>query len=185
MLEFSGHRNVICPVNHCLALVAVGGNLPGPAGQTALATCQSAIVELNQLPEAYVCGLSRWFVSEPVPPSGQPDYINAVAALWVGASIIADPARLLIGLQAIEAGSGRLRGERNAARTLDLDIIAVGDVVRRSPDPVLPHPRTHQRAFVLLPLQDVAPDWVHPVLRRSVGHLIAELPPQRIRPLPA
>jgi 2-amino-4-hydroxy-6-hydroxymethyldihydropteridine diphosphokinase len=94
-----------------------------------------------------------------------------------------DPAALLARLQAIEARCGRQRGLPNAARTLDLDIVAIGALVRDSPDPVLPHPRAHQRGFVLRPLADVAPDWVHPALHRNVSDLLAELPPDGIRRL--
>ena len=98
-----------------------------------------------------------------------------------------DPAALLARLQAMEARAGRVRGERNAARTLDLDIIAMGDagqMVRAAPDPVLPHPRAHLRAFVLLPLLDVAPGWVHPVLRRSLRRTFCgDLPCQDVRPI--
>jgi 2-amino-4-hydroxy-6-hydroxymethyldihydropteridine diphosphokinase len=72
---------------------------------------------------------------------------------------------------------------RNAARTLDLDIVAMDGLVREAPDPQLPHPRAHLRAFVLLPLRDVAPGWVHPVLGRRVEALLAALPPQDIRPV--
>ena len=92
----------------------------------------------------------------------------------------AEPARLLAQIQAIEARAGRRRGVANAARTLDLDIIAIDDLVRDAPDPVLPHPRAHQRAFVLVPLADVAPAWRHPLLQRCVRRLIEELPPQSI-----
>ena len=90
---------------------------------------------------------------------------------------------LLAWLQVIEADAGRSRSVPNAARTLDLDIIAMGDggqMVRAVPDPVLPHPRAHLRAFVLVPLLDVAPNWIHPVLRRSAGELLAALPPQEV-----
>ena len=83
----------------------------------------------------------------------------------------------------LEAEAGRLRSVPNAARTLDLDIIAMGDggqMVRAVPDPVLPHPRAHLRAFVLVPLLDVAPNWVHPVLRRPAAGLLAALPPQDV-----
>jgi 2-amino-4-hydroxy-6-hydroxymethyldihydropteridine diphosphokinase len=83
----------------------------------------------------------------------------------------------------VEAACGRERSVPNAARTLDLDIIGIGDLVRLAPDPILPHPRVHLRAFVLAPLVDVAPDWVHPVLGRSAAALLADLPPQEIRPL--
>jgi 2-amino-4-hydroxy-6-hydroxymethyldihydropteridine diphosphokinase len=88
---------------------------------------------------------------------------------------------LLASLQGLEDASGRHRSGPNAARPLDLDIIAMGDLVREMPDPILPHPRAHLRRFVLVPLAEVAPGWVHPVLRRTVEALIAELPPTPIR----
>jgi 2-amino-4-hydroxy-6-hydroxymethyldihydropteridine diphosphokinase len=138
---------------------------------------------LDGLADVQLIGLSRWFESAPVPPSGQPTYINAVAALRIDRGEMTDPARLLAWLLALEAAFGRERGAANAARTLDLDLIAIGDLVRDAPDPILPHPRAHLRAFVLAPLADVAPDWVHPVLRRSAAALLADLPRQDIRPL--
>jgi 2-amino-4-hydroxy-6-hydroxymethyldihydropteridine diphosphokinase len=122
---------------------------------------------------------SRWFSSAPVPPSGQPRYINGV--LRVEGKM--DPASLLHALQAIEHAAGRVRSVANAPRTLDLDIVAMGELVRDVPDPVLPHPRAHERAFVLLPLRDVAPGWVHPRLRVALSTLIAALPPQDIGPV--
>jgi 2-amino-4-hydroxy-6-hydroxymethyldihydropteridine diphosphokinase len=94
-----------------------------------------------------------------------------------------DPADLLARLMRIEAAFGRQRGEPNAPRTLDLDIVAIGALVRHAPDPILPHPRAHQRAFVLAPLVDVAPSWVHPLLGRTAAALLAALPPQEIRTL--
>ena len=93
------------------------------------------------------------------------------------------PAQLLAVLHAMEAARGRVRGVPDAARTLDLDIIDMGGLLRDSPDPVLPHPRAHLRAFVLLPLRDVAPDWVHPRSGASIAALIAALPKQDIFPL--
>ena len=95
------------------------------------------------------------------------------------------PRTLLDALQAIERRAGRLRGALNAARTLDLDIIDMGGLVRTESDPILPHPRAHLRAFVLLPLRDVAPGWRHPLLGETVESLIARLPPQDIRPVGA
>ncbi len=138
---------------------------------------------LDSLPRLRLIGHSRWFESAPVPPSGQPPYINGVASLRFDAGDTPDPAALLACLMDIETSCGRRRGAPNAARTLDLDIIGIGDLIRAAPDPVLPHPRAHLRAFVLAPLLDVAPDWVHPVLGRSAAALLAALPPQAIRPL--
>lgn len=157
--------------------VAVGANLPGPDAAPPIATCRAAVAALDALPGLRLRGLSRWYRTAPMPPSGQPDYINGVAHL-IGE---AEPTALLAALQALEARAGRSRGAANAARTLDLDIIAVGALVRRAPDPILPHPRAHERRFVLMPLADVAPGWVHPVLGRTVEALIAVLPAQGVR----
>lgn len=166
-----------------MALIAIGANLPSADGRTALRTCQHAVAMMDRFPGCRVAGLSRWFESAPVPPSGQPAYVNGVAMLLVRQGPMADPAHLLASLMALEADCGRRRSEINAARTLDLDIIAIDGLVRSAPDPVLPHPRAHLRAFVLAPLVDVAPDWVHPVLRRSAKALLAELPAQYVMPL--
>lgn len=160
-----------------MILVAIGANLAGPGGQPPLATCRDAAVALDRLPGLRLRGLSRWYVTAPVPASEQPDYVNGVAHLQG----TADPAGLLAALQAIEAAAGRRRGARNAARSLDLDIIAIDGMIGDHPDPVLPHPRAHERAFVLLPLCDVAPAWVHPRLGRPLGQLIAALPAQEVR----
>jgi 2-amino-4-hydroxy-6-hydroxymethyldihydropteridine diphosphokinase len=93
-----------------------------------------------------------------------------------------DPVALLAQLHEAEAEAGRLRGEPNAPRTLDLDIIDVNGAVRAVPAPILPHPRAHLRAFVLRPILDVAPSWQHPTFHRSVTSLLVDLPPQRIQP---
>jgi 2-amino-4-hydroxy-6-hydroxymethyldihydropteridine diphosphokinase len=161
-----------------MVFVAIGANLPSPDGATALETCRRAAAALDALPGLRLKALSRWYETDPVPPSGQPPYINGVALL-VGS--VADPASLLAALQAIENAFGRIRGEPNAARTLDLDIVSMDGLVRTAPDPILPHPRAHLRAFVLAPLADVAPDWVHPVLGTRVDALLRALPPQGIR----
>ncbi len=84
-------------------------------------------------------------------------------------------------MQRIEQHAGRIRTEPNAARTLDLDIIDMAGLVRTSPDPTLPHPRAHERGFVLLPLRDVAPNWIHPSLGLSIQTLIANLSAQDMR----
>jgi 2-amino-4-hydroxy-6-hydroxymethyldihydropteridine diphosphokinase len=90
-------------------------------------------------------------------------------------SLRVSPGPLLAALQAIEARFGRRRAEPNAARTLDLDLIDMHGLVRDTPDPILPHPRAHLRAFVLLPLLEVAPDWVHPRTGRTGRAWLAEI----------
>ncbi len=162
-----------------MILVAIGANLPGRRGEMPLATCRAAAEALRGLPRLRLAAVSRWYVTAPLPPSGQPDYVNGVARLEGEA----DPAWLLNRLQAIETAAGRVRSTRNAPRRLDLDVIDLNGLVRDAPDPVLPHPRAHERAFVLRPLADVAPEWVHPRLGRPVAALIADLPSQRIERL--
>jgi 2-amino-4-hydroxy-6-hydroxymethyldihydropteridine diphosphokinase len=170
-----------------MVLIGIGANLPGPLGTPPIDTCRRAAAALDALPGLRLRALSRWYRTAPVPPSGQPPYVNAVAALQVDPGAASpDPGVLLAALQAIEARASRVRGEPNAARTLDLDIIAMGQDgqhVRSTPDPVVPHPRAHERAFVLVPLLDVAPGWVHPVLRCSARDLLRDLPSQVIAPL--
>jgi 2-amino-4-hydroxy-6-hydroxymethyldihydropteridine diphosphokinase len=166
-------------------LVAIGANLPGPDGAPALETCRRAAATLDQLPGLRLRGLSRWFATTPVPPTpGVPDYVNGVALLAPrpGAGT-PDPAALLFALQAIEAGFGRVRPYPNAPRTLDLDLLDLDGMVRATPDPVLPHPRMEGRGFVLAPLCDLAPAWVHPVLGATAAALLAGVGTQDVRPL--
>lgn len=128
-----------------------------------------------------VAAVSSWYETEPVPVSDQPWFVNAVARVVTGLS----PADLLKLMHEVEADLGRIRTVRNAARVVDLDLLAYGDVVNTGPEaPLLPHPRLQDRAFVLLPLRDVAPAWRHPTLGLGVAELIGRLPPdQGIRPL--
>ncbi|GGJ25030.1 2-amino-4-hydroxy-6-hydroxymethyldihydropteridine diphosphokinase [Neoroseomonas lacus] len=164
-----------------MALVAIGANLPRLDGTPAIETCRWAVSELGRIPGMRVAGVSSWWASAPIPPDpGSPPYINGVARLEGEAA----PEALLAALHAIEDAAGRVRPYVNAPRVLDLDLIDVGGRVLRGPGLVLPHPRAHLRAFVLQPLAEVAPGWVHPVLGQSVEALVAALEPQEIRRLP-
>ena len=150
-----------------MILIAIGANLPGPDGATPLRTCLAAVRALAELPGWQLISVSRWYETEPVPRSDQPNYINGIARLQRAPGAAVSPKSLLASLQEIEARFGRRRAERNAARTLDLDLIDMEGIVLDTPDLILPHPRAHLRAFVLLPLLDVAPDWVHPANGRT------------------
>ena len=149
-------------------LVAVGANLPGPFGSP-LEACEWAVGELARLPGLVLAARSRWYATAPQPPSGQPDYVNGAVRLEGRA----DAHALLAALHGIEAAAARVRGERNGARTLDLDLLGVGGLVVGDATLTLPHPRLVERAFVLLPLCEVAPGWVHPVLGRTTRELLA------------
>jgi 2-amino-4-hydroxy-6-hydroxymethyldihydropteridine diphosphokinase len=162
-----------------LHLIALGANLPAPDGACPRFTCEQALHRLAALPGLTLQVRSRWFSTAPVPPSDQPRFINGIVRLAGSA----DPAALIAALHQIEQEAGRTRGVLDAARTLDLDIIDMAGAIRDAPDPVLPHPRCHLRAFVLLPLRDVAPQWQHPRLKKSVSELISLLPAQDVRPV--
>ncbi len=162
-----------------MILVAIGANLPGKFASPADAI-EAAFAELDRAP-LRVVARSRIYESPPWPqPSTQPWYANAVARLETALG----PEALLSHLHAIEREFGRVRGVPNAARTLDLDLIDYDGIVRDGP-PILPHPRMADRAFVLYPLSEIAPEWRHPVLDRAVSGLIAQLPADTVcRPIP-
>lgn len=154
-----------------MILVAIGSNLAGAGHASPRAVCEAALRELDAA-GLRVVRRSRWYRTAPVPVSDQPWFVNGVASL--GTEL--DPASVLDMLHGIEARFGRARRAVNEARVLDLDLLAYGDRVRAE-RPVLPHPRLHLRAFVLLPLAEVAPGWRHPLDGRTVEAMIAALPP--------
>ena len=130
------------------AFVGVGANLENPLQQV-----RQAISELDAIEHTSVLVSSSLYRSAPVGYADQPDFINAVAKLQTGLS----PRELLDALHAIENRHGRRRSVRNAPRTLDLDLLLYGTLVVDEEGLTLPHPRMHERAFVLLPLAEVAP----------------------------
>jgi 2-amino-4-hydroxy-6-hydroxymethyldihydropteridine diphosphokinase len=148
--------------------IGIGSNLPSLRFGEPRRNVSAALVALadRSIP---VVRCSQYYRSAPVPPSGQPDYVNAV----VEVQSLAPPQRILDILHEIEAQFGRIRNEVNEARILDLDLLAYGDRVSEiSNSLLLPHPRLHQRAFVLRPLADVSPDWRHPRSGRTVKEML-------------
>ena len=154
------------------AYIGLGANLGDPR-----ATLQAAFDALAGLPQSTLLQRSGYYRTAPIDSSG-PDYLNAAARLRTQLPAAA----LLAQLQAIERAHGRQRPYRNAPRTLDLDVLLYGD--ERSVDSALelPHPRAHERAFVLAPLAEIAPDLVIPG-RGRVSELLAGLAGQRIQRL--
>lgn len=162
-----------------MILVALGANLPSPVHGGPRETLEAALVALDRT-GLRVVRRSAWYETAPVPASDQPWYVNGVAIVTTSLG----PADVLSRLHGIEAAFGRVRAEVNAPRVLDLDLLAYDDVVS-SDWPVLPHPRLHERAFVLRPLADVVPEWRHPVHSADVAEMLARIGPgQTTRRLP-
>ncbi len=156
--------------------LGLGANVPGKYGPPEKAI-QAALDEIGADPEIEVVAASSIWHSAPVPLSNQPWFANAVCAV----KTYLPPGALLARLKKIEQNAGREERERNAPRVLDLDIIAYGKFIAMDA-PILPHPRMHERAFVLYPLQEITPDWLHPALEIPLSELIETLPQdQQIR----
>ena len=162
-------------------LIGIGANLVPDGFETSREGCEAAIAMFADAGIVSI-SVSAWFETAPVPLTDQPWFINAVIAARTKLSMH----DTLQALHRIEARFGRVRMVRNEARVLDLDLLDFGGIRHQDDQITLPHPRMHQRAFVLLPLQDVAPDYVHPSTGRGIADLVTSLPgDQVIRRMPS
>ena len=153
-------------MQHCL--IALGSNLGDRKSHL-----QRALTDITQLSNLEVVGLSRIYETAPVGgPDNQGAYLNAALLAYTSRT----PQDLLRALHDIEARHERERTIRWGPRTLDLDLLCYGATISSEPDLLLPHPRMHQRRFVMVPVCDVAPDYHHPVLKQTMKEILNSLP---------
>ena len=149
-------------------LVGVGSNL----GDREF-LIRKAVEAMRDLPRTLVVRVSSLYDTDPVGEVDQPAFLNAV--VWLETTL--EPRELLWQLLLIEKRMGRVRSQRWGPRPIDLDLLFYDDETISEPDLTVPHPEAHRRAFVLLPLQELDPDFVHPSTKESIKKLIKRLPP--------
>ena len=154
--------------NKSRAFLGFGGNLGN-----LLDNFRQAKQQLAKYPLVEIISSSPLYQTPPVGgPEGQPDYLNGVVEIRTGLSAL----DLLQLCRRVEDDFGRVRDQHWGARTLDIDVLLVDDLIMDDPLLTLPHPRLHQRHFVLLPLNDLAPELIHPVLNETINTLLNGLP---------
>lgn len=180
------------------ALISLGANVASP-GHSLAGTLGDALERVADGDRLTLVARSRWFRSPAFPPGSGPDFVNGAAAIETDL----EPGEILARLHGVEAAFGRVRPARWAPRVCDLDLLACGDRILPDvqtlkrwmeidlgeaqtvapPRLILPHPRMHERAFVLMPLADVAPDWRHPLTGATVIEMLEALPEEARRPV--
>ena len=154
-----------------MILIGIGSNLGHPAHGSPSNTCKAAVSAIQNT-GCRVMRVSNLYRSAPIPASNQPDYVNGAASLETEL----DPTELMATLHDIENEFDRVRLAQNSARTLDLDLLIYEDIIREGPEsPILPHPRMTGRAFVLLPVRDIASDWTHPISGVSLDTFLRQI----------
>ncbi len=158
-----------------MIFIGIGSNLTSDNYNSKLDACRGSI-ELLRRNNIEISSQSSWYETLPIPASSQSNFINGV----ISVKTHLDSSHLLDLLLTIEAQMGRKRGVKNAARIIDLDLIAYNCEIVETETLTLPHPRLSQRAFVVRPIAEIAPDWRHPVLGLKINEVLTTLSDQKI-----
>jgi 2-amino-4-hydroxy-6-hydroxymethyldihydropteridine diphosphokinase len=161
-----------------MIIIGIGANLKSDFYNSIIEACETSLQLIKENNIDVICQ-SSWYETEPIPASSQSNFINGVVSVKTQLSNL----DLLKVLLSIETKMGRRRSKKNAARVIDLDLLAYHNDIIESKVLTLPHPRLFQRAFVVKPIFEIAPNWKHPVLGVSIGALLPPLANQKIKQL--
>ncbi len=156
-------------------IIGIGGNIYSEDGSHPLEVCNNAISSLKDY-SIKVEKQSKWYNSEPIPKSDQPNFFNCV----IIASTKLIEYDVLKSLHAVEAKLGRKRNLINQSRSVDLDLIDYSSKVLQNKKITIPHPRAHLRKFVMGPLAEIEPNWIHPILKINVLEILKKLDKQKL-----
>ena len=157
-------------------IIGVGGNINSKDGSHPVEVCNNAIKSLQDF-AIQVQKQSKWYITEPIPKSDQPNFFNCVAI----ASTKQNEYEVLKSLHEIEAKFGRKRNKINEPRSVDLDLIDYSSKVLQNKKITIPHPRAHLRKFVMGPLAEIELNWTHPILKINVLEILKKLDKQKLQ----
>ena len=157
-------------------IISIGANIKNPNGLYPIQTCERAIkaIEDNQI---IVIKKSKWYISDPVPKNSQPKFFNCL----IVCKTELDSTNVLKILLKIEKDLGRIRLKRKISRCIDLDLIDYSSRVKKSLRLTIPHPRSHLRKFVLLPMIEINPNWKNPIKKRYLFFFYKKISKQMIK----
>ena len=157
-------------------IIGIGGNIKSDDGSHPIHVAMKAIKRFEDY-SIKVIKQSSWYVSEPIPKSDQPNFFNCI----VFANTILNELNVLKALHKIEYALGRRRKIVNEARVIDLDLIDYSNKILTNKKIIIPHPRAHKRRFVMEPLAELDPNWVHPILKADVSTILKKLNNQKLK----
>ena len=157
-------------------IIGIGGNIKSKNGEHPIKVALKAIRDFKNY-SIYVTNQSSWYETEPVPKSEQPNFFNCI----VFANTMLNELDVLKSLHEIEHKLGRRRRVINEARTIDLDLIDYSNKILKTKEIIIPHPRAHQRRFVMEPLAELDKNWVHPILKLNINEILKSLDNQNIK----